>query len=343
MGARRARLGWLWLLILIVGAGAPPAAAQGDFYRGKTIRIVVGFTPGGGYDTYSRAIARHLGKHIPGTPAVIVENMPGAASLIAANTVYRVVRPDGLTLVNFHGNQILSQLLGREGVEFDARKFAWVGAPTRENTVCALTRASGVATFEQWLAARSPVKLGSVGPGDTAHDAARVLQAALNLPIHLVRGYKGTAEIRLAAESGEVSGACWQWESMKVTWRKALDAKEATVVLQVTTRPLPDLPGVPLALDLARTEEARQLIRAGVIVPTTIARVYALSPGTPPDRVRTLRAAFLDTLRDPEFLADARRSKLDIDLIGGEELEKLVGELFRLEPGLVAKLRELLR
>ena len=342
MRGARVRVACLSLLVLAFG-GTRAATAQDDFYRGKTIRIVVGFTPGGGFDTYSRAIARHLAKHIPGKPAVIVENMPGAASLIAANSVYRSGRRDGLTIVNFLGTQVLGQILGREGVEFDGRKFEWIGAPTRENPVCALTSASGVTTAQQWTASKTPVKLGSVGPGAPTHDVPRILQAALGLPIQLVRGYKGTAEIRLAAQSGEIAGGCWPWESLRPTWRSALDAGEATVVLQVTEKPLPDLPGVPLALGLARTDEARQLIRAGIIVPTTVSRLYAMPPATPADRVRMLRMAFLKTLSDPEFVNDARRAQLDIDPISGEEVERLIGELFRMPPAILAKLKELLR
>ena len=342
MSGGPARVGVLCLLIAMLGFGLAGAEAQDEFYRGKTVRIVVGFPPGGGYDTYSRAIARHLAKHIPGKPAIIVENMGGAASLIAANHAYRVARPDGLTIVNFQGNQILGQLLGREGVEFDARKFAWIGAPTRDNVVCALTRASGVASVEQWVAMRTPVKLGSTGLGIT-RDSVSVLQAALGLPVQLVRGYKGTAEIRLAAESGEVAGGCWPWESVKATWRRGLEAGEVAIVLQASAAPLPDLPGVPLALDLARTDEARQLIQAGIIVPSSIARLYALPPATPADRVRTLRAAFLATLRDPEFQVEARQSMLEIDPIQADELERLVAELFKLSPPVAAKLKELLR
>jgi tripartite-type tricarboxylate transporter receptor subunit TctC len=339
----RGRVGWLGLLVLLLGAGSRPVDAQDDFYRGKTIRIVVGFGPGGGYDTYSRAIARHLGRHVPGAPTIVVENMPGAAGLLAANTVFRAGRPDGLTIVNFHGNHILGQLLGREGITFDARKFVWLGTPTRETTVCALTQVSGVTSAEQWMAVATPIKLGSLGPGDTAHDSPRVLQAALGLPIHLVRGYRGTPEIRLAAEAGEIAGGCWQWESIKSTWRNGLDAGQVNVVLQAGPRVLPDLPKVPLALDLAKTDEARQLLRFGIVVPTTIARVYALPPLTPPERVRTLRAAFLATLRDPQFLAETQQIKLDVDPIPGEELERLVGELFQMDPAVTAKLRELLR
>jgi len=342
MRGARARVACLGLMVLVAITCAA-ASAQDDFYRGKTIRIVVGYSAGGGFDTYSRAIARHLAKHIPGKPAVIVENMPGAAGLVAANSIYRAGRPDGLTIVNFQGTQVMSQILGRDGVEFDARKYEWLGAPTRENAVCALTRASSVTTVQQWAASTTPVKLGSVAPGGATHDVPRVLQAALGLPIHLVRGYKGTAEIRLAAQSGVVSGGCWPWESLRPTWRQALEAGEATVVLQVTDKPLPDLPGVPLALGLAKTDEARQLIRSGIIVPTTVSRVYAMPPATPADRVRLLRAAFLKTLADPEFVADARQAQLDIDPISGEEVTRLIGELFKMSPAVLAKLKELLR
>src|SRR6266849_6000625 len=296
------------LALLMVLASTIPVYAQPQFFEGKTIRIIVCFSAGGGYDTYSRTIARHLSRHIPGNPTVIVENMTGAVSLLAANHAYKIAKPDGLTIVNFHGNQVVGQLLGREGIEFDARKFKYVGIPMRDSAACALTKACGITSLEQWAAAKTPVKLGAVGPGDTSHDVGRVLQTALGLPIQLVRGYKGTAEIRLAAESGEVAGGCWQWESVKVTWRKALDAGDIAIVLQVTAKPLPDLPGVPMALDLAKTDEGRRL-----------------------------REAFLATLRDPEFLADARQARLDVDPLGSEELERLVEDLFRLEPPLAAK------
>jgi len=331
------------LAVLATLAGLRPSDAQPRFFEGKTIRIIVGFSAGGGFDTYSRAIARHLGRHIFGHPAVIVENMTGAASLLAANQVYKGSRPDGLTIINFHGNQVLGQLLGRDGIEFDVRKFVYVGVPSRDTAVCALTRASGVSTVEQWMAAKTPLKLGGVAPGDTPHDAARVLNASLGLPIQLIRGYKGTAEIRLAAESGEIAGGCWQWESIRSTWRKGLDAGEVAIVLQVGAKPLPDLPSVPLALSLARTDEARQLLNAGVVVPTGISRLYALPPGTPLDRAQALRTAFMETLRDAEFVADAGRAKLEIDPIGAEEVERLVADLFKLDPALVAKLKGILR
>jgi tripartite-type tricarboxylate transporter receptor subunit TctC len=331
------------LLLLVALVWVAPSDAQSRFFEGKTVRIVVGFSAGGGYDTYSRVIARHLGRHVPGKPTVIVENMPGAGSLIAANYLYKVAKPDGLTIGNFAGGLVLGQVLGQPGIEFDARKLEWLGVPSREVCVCALTKASGVTSVATWMAAKKPIKLGGVGPGTSTDDAPRVLAATVGLPIQLVRGYKGTAEIRLAAESGELAGGCWQWESVKSTWRQGLESGEVSVVLQIGAKPLPDLPNVPIASSLAKTEEARQLINAGIIVPTEIGRLYALSPGIPADRVQTLRAAFVATMRDPEFVADAKRSKLEIDSLGGEELTRLVQDLLKLDPALVAKLKGVLK
>ncbi len=331
-----AAIGWLTLL----SADAYPAQPAFD---AKTIRIIVGYSAGGGFDTYSRAIARHLGRHIPGSPAVIVENMPGAGSLIAANHMFKVARPDGLTIGNFHGYQILNQVLGTSGIEFDTRKFEWLGAPVQDTGACALTRASGITNFEQWKAAKQPVKLGGVGPGDASFVMSRVLKEVLGLPVQLVFGYKGTAEIRLAADGGELAGGCWQWESIKVTWTKALEAGDVNVVAQLVEKPHPDLPKVPLALSLAKTEEARLLLQAAVHDPNSITRPYSLPPGTPKDRIAVLQKAFMDTMRDPEFLADAKKSRLDINPVSGDEVGKTVARFFKLDKALVSKLREILK
>src|SRR2546428_1797710 len=226
------------LAVLVALASTIPAQAQSRFFEGKTIRIVVGFSAGGGYDTYSRTIARHMSRHIPGSPTIIVENMTGAVSLLAANHAYKVARPDGLTIVNFHGNQVVGQLLGREGIEFDARRFKYVGVPMRDSAACALTKASGVPALEQWKSAKTPVKIGAVGPGDTSHDVGRVLMATVGLPIQLVRGYKGTAEIRLAAESGEVAGGGWQGESIKSNWGQGVEGGGGSILVQVASEAL---------------------------------------------------------------------------------------------------------
>jgi tripartite-type tricarboxylate transporter receptor subunit TctC len=319
-------------------------ASSHEFYKDKTVRIVVGFAAGGGFDLYARTIARHMGRHIPGNPTIIVENMPGAGGVIAANHLYKAAKPDGLTMGNFQGGLLvlLGQMLGRPGIEFDTLKFEYVGVPVKDSWVCALTKASGVTNMEQWMAAKTPVKLGGVSASAT-DDIAKVLKETLNLPIQLVTGYKGTADIRLAAEAGEVAGGCWNWESIKTTWAKGVESGEVVVVLQIMPRPHPELSKVPQAINFAKTEEARQLIKVGIQDTGNTSRLYALPPGTPKERVRLMRKAFADTMKDPEFLAEAKKSRLDIDPETGEEVEKTIAGLVKLSPAHAQKLKEILK
>lgn len=328
-------------IVIFLFFALEPAHAQELFYKGKTVRIVVATSAGGGFDTYARIIARHLGKHIPGNPSAVVENMPGAGHLIGANYVYKIAKPDGLTLGHFQGGLFLEQLLARPGIEFDALKYELIGAPVQDNRACALTKTSGITSMEKWMESKTPVKLGGIG-GGAPDDIARMLKAALGLPIQLVSGYKGTTEIRLAAESGEIAGGCWTWDSIRATWSKAVESGDAVVVLQILPRPHPELPNVPLAVNLAKTEEARQLIKVGIQDPSAYYRPYALPPGTPKERVWLLRKAFQETMSDPELLAEAKKAKLDVEPVSGEELEKTVADLFKLSPSLVAKLKEIL-
>ena len=337
----RKLFGLLAFTLLLPSVAA--AASADDFYKGKTIRIVVGFSAGGGFDTYARAIARHMSRHIPGQPPIIVENMTGAGSLIAANHVYKVAKPDGLTIGHFIGGLFLGQVLGQAGVEFDARKFEFIGAPITDHVVCAMTKASGITSVEKWMAAKTPVKMGGIAPGTSTPDnATRILKAALGLPIQLVTGYKGTADVRLAAESGEVSGGCWGWDSVKTTWRKAIETGDAVVVLQANRKNHRELPQVPQAIKLAKTEDARRLIDVGIHADSDIVRTYTLPPGTPKERVQLLRKAFDDTIKDAEFLADAKKSNLSVEPVPVEEVERDISALFKLDPGMITKLKDIL-
>lgn len=314
-----------------------------EFYQGKTIHIVVGSAPGGGYDTYARTIARHIGKHIPGNPTVIVENMTGAGSLRSANYLYRIAKPDGLTIGHFLGGLLLGQALGRKGIEFDARKFDYVGVPVRETSICALHKRTGLSSLEQWLASKTPVKMGGIAPGNATDDVPKILQAGLGLPIQLVSGYKGTSEVRLAVEGGEVSGVCMGWDSIKSTWKKSLDAGEVAIVVQATPKAHRELSKVPLAASFAKTEEGRKLIEVGIHDLSAIFRPFVLPPATPKGRAALLRAAFAATMKDPEFLAAAEKSRLSIDPVAGEEVKKIVAGLFDLPPPLAAKLKDTLK
>jgi tripartite-type tricarboxylate transporter receptor subunit TctC len=326
-------------LILVSGV----ALAAAPFFEGKTIRIIVGYSPGGGYDAYARVLSRHMGRHIPGNPAMIVENMAGAGSLISANTLYKVAKPDGLTIGHFNGGLCFNQVLGQPGIEFDARKFIFIGAAVKEDSVVVCTKASGITSLDKWIASKTPVKLGGTGPGVyTPDNVIRIIRAALGLPIQLVSGYKGTADIRLAAEGGELAGSCWGWDAIKATWRKGLESGEVLPVLQAVPKPMPDIPNVPLAISLAKTDEARQLVEVGIHSNSIFARPFVLPPETPTDRVELLRKAFMETLKDKEFLAETEKAKLGIDAVTGDELEKTVAGAFKLDAALLARMKDIL-
>ena len=325
----------------LVSWSANATLAQEPFYKGKTIRVVVATSAGGGFDAYTRMMTRHMGKFVPGNPAFVVENMPGAGHLIGANHMYKVAKPDGLTLGHFQGGLFLYQVFGRPGIEFDAKQFEFIGSPIKESRACAFTKASGIISVEKWLASKTPVKLGGIG-GAAPDDIARMLAATTALPVQLVAGYKGTSEIRMAAESGELAGGCWTWDSIRATWTKAIQSGDAVVVLQLLSKPHPELANIPLAQSLAKSDEARQLMQAGVQDPADYYRPYVLPPRTPKDRVEILRKALQDTMKDPEFLADAAKSRLDIDPVTGTELENLVRGLFKLRPSMISKLKTIL-
>ena len=336
-------MGRLFCWFLTVSAGlffstTAGHAAAADFYQGKVIRIVVGFSPGGAFDAYSRSLSRHMRKYLPGSPTITVENMPGAGSLIAANYLYKAANADGLTIGNFIGSVLMGQVLGQKGIEFDARRFEYVGAPARYYPVCLFSKASGITSVDNWLASKTPVKMGGIGQGTSGDNTIKILQATIGLPIQLVSGYKGMAEIRLATEAGEVAGTC---VGPRTVWQQTLEKGEVTPVLQVTPSPAPDFPKVPLAIDLAKSEEARKLIEVGVHNDSAIALTYALPPGTPKELVATLRRAFGATMKDGEFVAELKKARLDVDPVAGQEVERIINEAFKLDTALVSKLKDI--
>jgi tripartite-type tricarboxylate transporter receptor subunit TctC len=320
-----------------------PILAQANFYEGKTVRFIVGFSAGGGYDTYTRVIARHIGKHVPGNPVFAVENMAGAGSLISANHTYKVAKPDGLTIGHFIGGLFLQQLLGKPGIEFDSLKFEYIGVPGQDNFILGVAKSTGVVDAEKWIASKQVVKFGGVSTGSGTDDFPNLFKATIGLPIQMVSGYKGTADIRLAFNSGEVTGLSNSWESTKSTWKKEVGSGDLMIVLQATNKPHPELPKVPLALNFAKTDEAKKLIQTVTRVHGASVRPYVLPPGTPKDRVQTLRKAFMDTMKDPAFLAEAKKANLDINPDDGAELESNVKDIFKLDQSLIAKLKEILK
>ena len=330
-------------LSLFLALPAGNAFAQTNFYEGKSIRMIVGFSAGGGYDTYTRTLARHMGKHIPGNPAILVENMAGAGSMIAANYSYKVARPDGLTIGHFIGGLFLQQLLGKPGIEFDAARFQFVGVPAQDNFVLGVSKSSGVTDLDSWLASKQVVKFGGVATGSGTDDFPNLLRVTIGLPTQMVSGYKGTADIRLAFNSGEIAGLSNSWESTKSTWRNELERGDLKLIVAATLKPHPDLPKLPLAINYAKTDEAKRLISTVARVHGPTVRPYVLPPNTPKDRVQVIRKAFMDTMKDPEFLAEAKKANLDINPDDGATLEQNVKEVLKLEPALIAKLKEILK
>jgi len=331
----------LFGLALAITQVEPSRAAQ--FYEGKTIRLIVGFSAGGGFDTYSRLIARHLGRHIPGNPAIVVENMTGAASLLAANHVYKVAKPDGLTMATPIGTMFVDQLIGKPGIEFDGRKFEYIGAPAQDTQLLIVHKRTGLKSAEQWLAHPTPVKFGSTGPGSANESIPKIAKEALNLPLQVVSGYKGSSVIRLAFNSGEVDGVANAWESMVSTWPQETQNGDAVILLQAAGKRHPDLANVPLVIDYAKTDMAKKLVQGVINNFGATARPYVVTPGTPKVRVEMLRKAFMDTMRDPEFGAELKRAKLDLNPLDGATLEKNIKELFALDRALIPKLTEILK
>jgi tripartite-type tricarboxylate transporter receptor subunit TctC len=321
---------------------APGGLAAKEFFAGKNIWIVVGGPAGGGFDIYARLIARHLGKHIPGNPTVLVQNMPGAGMSIAANHVYRA-EPNGLTIAHWIGGLVLQQIVGNEAIKFDGRKIIWLGVPVADQLVCVFTRQSGVATMEDWLRSKTPKKLGGMAPGTAYSDVARLLKAALNPPMRIIEGYQGTSPLRLAMKGEEIDGLCgWGWKSLKTVAREDIRSGELRIVLQVALERHPELKNIPVSVEYAGNDRARKLWQVGAYIHGSLQRPYSLPPGVPEDRVELLRKAFTDTLRDPGLLEEAKKARIDVDPIDGIATTKMFGELYDLSPQLVNELKTIL-
>ncbi len=333
-----------WLALATAAAvllGFAPGTPAQDIYKDKTLTFIVGYSPGGTYDQYTRLIARHISKYLPGNPSRIVENMPGAGGIITANHLYNRVKPDGLTVAAWASPLILQHVMGNDAIKIDGKKVGWVGIPGPYDTACHFNQASAIRTMDDWVNSKRPMKISSIGPGTSLSDVPKLLKAALNLPIDMVEGYRGGAEARLAVESGEVDGLCASWQATKVTWRSQMEAGKIRVVLQATLRSHPDLKKVPLAINYAKSEEARTLLRVADNV-HVYQFPYSVAPGTPPERLQILQQAFVKTLRDRDLLAEAKKADLEVAPIDGPTTAKTFAGLYELSPTLIAQLKEIL-
>jgi len=320
--------------------------AIADFYKGKTVRIIVGFSAGGGYDAYSRLIGRHLNKHIPGNPNVLVDNMAGAGSILAANHINNVAPKDGTIIGNISGQIILEQLFANPAVQYDMTKFRTLGVPIGETYLLVVTRKPGVTRYEEVLGPKGKqIVMGGI-PGSTVEQAPIIMRDALGANIKVVSGYKGTSDIRLAIDSGEVDGLFNSWTSLKITSYDKIKSGEWLVLAQMGEEPIADLPNsknIPTIPMVAKTEEQRQLLRFGIAAPNQFGKIYVLPPGASQDRVSALEAAFTKTFADKEFLAEAEKGRLEIDPVSAQQAHGLITEMMSMSPAVKAQLQKMLR
>ena len=317
------------------------SAVNAQDYKDKTLTIIVGYSPGGSFDLYARVLARYIGRYLPGNPTRIVENMTGAGGMIAANHLYNRVKPDGLTIGAWASPLVLQHIMGNEAAQFDGRRFGYLGIPSEYDTVCTFNQKSGITKMDDWVNAKRPQKISTIGPGTSTSDIPKLLKAALNLPMDVIDGYKGGADARLAVESGEVDGYCGSWGTVETVWRSAYESKKIIPVLQATLKPNPKYNQIPVAMNFAKTEESRELLKIaddvhGAQFP------FSVPPGMAKDRLDLLQRAFLRSFKDPDLVAEAKKAQLDIGPVDGPTVTKTLTGLYDLKPATVARLKDIL-
>ena len=326
---------------VLFGAALPQpvqADAVADFYKGKTITLYIGYSAGGGYDTYARTIGRVIGRHIPGNPKVVAKNKPGAGSLRLTNELYNSLPKDGTVIATFGRGMVMEPLFGNKKAMFDPSKFTWLGSANNEVSVCIAWHESPIQTLDDFLT--MPMIVGGTGPGADTDTFPKVLNNILGTKLRLVTGYPGGNDINLAIERGELQGRCgYSWSSLKSRFPQWLTGKKVQILLQMSTAKHPDLPDVPFVMDLAKTDKDRKVLEL-VFARQAWGRPFAAPPGVPADRVKALQAAFMATMKDADFLADAKKQKLEIAPISGEKIKQLIAALYASPKDLVEAAKE---
>jgi tripartite-type tricarboxylate transporter receptor subunit TctC len=325
-----------WLGVLASG-GMSSALAQTpeQFYKGKTVEMQVGYTAGGGYDVYARAVARYLGRHIPGQPNVIVKNSPGAGSLKLTNWLASAGPKDGTAIGAIARGAPFDPLLGNKAAKFDGRKFNYIGSANDEVSVCVSWKGTGIKTIEGLK--QTELVIGGTGRTADTDQFPKILNEVLGTRMKVVTGYPGGNDINVAMERGEVKGRCgWSWSSVITTRPQWYKDGTINVLVQLALSKHPDLPNIPLVMDLAKTDTERKMLRL-VFARQTMGRPFVAPPGVAADRVAALRTAFMDTMKDKEFLAEAEKTKLEIVPVSGEALQKLVEETYDVDPAIAER------
>jgi tripartite-type tricarboxylate transporter receptor subunit TctC len=332
------------IVALLLALVSKPAPAE-EYYKGKTVRFVVGSAAGGGYDTYTRMIARHIGGYIPGTPATVVENMEGAGGLVAANFIYKRAAPDGLTLAVFNNSNIVQKALGDPRIAIDFRKLGWIGAPSVGAPMCMIMGFTGLKTLDDVLKSPKALKMGANRAGTTGYDLPLILNETLGTKFEVISGYTGTSKIRIALQSREVDGFCSNWESMRVTARSMLDAEGDNKLIPFVMSEKwedPEVKDLPLFKNVIKDPKKFAVFKAWANQ-MEFQRPLSFPPGTPGDRLEILRKALGEVLQDKGLLDEAKKSKLVITYVSGERTAKLVDEILAMPPDAKKSLEFLVR
>ena len=325
---------------VILATVAAPGRADSveDFYKGRTITVLIGYSPGGSYDAAGRVLARHMGRHIPGNPSLVPQNMPGAGTLNLVNYLYNVSPKDGTAFGIFARGMAMEPLIGGTNAKFDATKLTWIGSAANEISLCATYATSPVKTWNDALSKEFTVA--GNGSGSDPDVFANVLRNAFGVKNRLISGYPGSAEISLAMERGEIDGRCgWSWSSIKAEKSQWLAEHKLNLIVQLALEKAADLPNVPLITELATDDRQRQILKL-IFSRQTMGRPFAAPPAIPVERAQALRQAFDLTMQDPEFLAEAQARGLEINPVSGHDIEKLIAELYQTPRDIVAEARE---
>lgn len=322
-------------------SSASHAQSPDEFFAGRNVTLLIPFDVGSGYDTYARAVARHIGRHIPGQPTLVPSNMLGGGGLVLANHLFHVAPKDGTTIALFSRGNIPEPLLGNTAARFDPRQFSWIGNISDETSICAAWHTAGFSTWED-LKKKEFIATSS-GASAENNTYPLLFNAVLGTKFKVVIGYKGGPGMNKAIESREADGRCgWSWTSIKTTQSNWLTEKKIVVLLQAALRKSKDLPNVPLVVDLAPTPLDRQALEFA-FAPQAVAWALAGPPGIPADRLAALRAAFMATMKDASFLADARKLQLDIDPMPADEVMKLINGVYAAPAAAIEKVRNIIR
>jgi tripartite-type tricarboxylate transporter receptor subunit TctC len=328
------------MCVASVVALSSSAKAEGvaDFYRGKTITLSVGYSPGGAYDAVARMLAQHMRKYVPGNPMFVVKNAPGAGTLSLTNQLYNVAPKDGTQFGIIARGMAMEPLIGQGNAKFDSTKFTWIGSAANEISMCVTYGDSPVKNWQDALT-KSFTVAGN-GAGADPDVFASVLRNLFGLKTKLISGYPGTAEISLAMERGEVDGRCgWSWTSIKAEKAGWLAAKKLHLIVQLALVKARDLPDIPLVMDAAQTDQQRQILKL-IFSRQTMGRPFVAPPEIPADRRDALRSAFDETMKDPDFLADAEKAKIEINPVPGKAIDVLMAELYQSSPEVLAEARK---